>query len=481
MDYTSEQHDFEILLCLIEIWSVKDPTNPMEQSNDVRLITEVENIEISESYKNLISSAALSFPRGTVVRKTTTEMNVSQDAISTEEVGASTIDNGILVVKKTTTKLATVDDFSVGNRIRISLGKTTDPTIPTLAKIDSNKSSIFNDSSKLAKYKSYLAVMFDGYITQCSVDTPIEIECESITSCLKKITCPHIIVKNNITVNDLLSANGKYKLLDGTGIKLHPDTEGTEINLGALEISEDLTVADVLTTWSKRNKLYAYLKPGANNEPYLAVGRVYFSNPKKDNVMIETGMVPNILFDYNVAKNGLSVMRNDKMFLAVQASCVEKNGKIYNMTVRRNPEYTGKPSENEWQILNEVKLSKKDQQAGATVMSGAKNRVDLSKYTIIPYMSNKIGISHDELLQEAIQCYQGYNANGVSGTLTLFGDFNLRTGTKVRLTDKPYPQKNGYYLVDEVHTTFGVDGYRQTIKLPFLIAKIKDNDEQEDG
>jgi hypothetical protein len=57
--------------------------------------------------------------------------------------------------------------------------------------------------------------------------------------------------------------------------------------------------------------------------------------------------------------------------------------------------------------------------------------------------------------------------------LTLFGDFALKTATKVELVDNRYPEKNGYYLVDEVSTSFGTGGYRQTIKLPYCISKIK--------
>ena len=84
-----------------------------------------------------------------------------------------------------------------------------------------------------------------------------------------------------------------------------------------------------------------------------------------------------------------------------------------------------------------------------------------------------VKIRHDALLEEAIKYFESYNMNGIEGTLTLFGDLALKTGTKVHLNDKLYPQKNGYYLVDEVHTTFGVSGYRQRIKLPYCIAKDK--------
>ena len=74
---------------------------------------------------------------------------------------------------------------------------------------------------------------------------------------------------------------------------------------------------------------------------------------------------------------------------------------------------------------------------------------------------------------------ESYNMNGIEGNLTLFGDLHLHTATKVQLTDKRYPGKNGVYLVDEVFTTFGVGGYRQRITLPYCIKRDKqENNEQ---
>ena len=145
--------------------------------------------------------------------------------------------------------------------------------------------------------------------------------------------------------------------------------------------------------------------------------------------------------------------------------------KFYRITIRKNPDYdAANPDSKKWQVMNETTLSKKAQKAGAICLSGSMDKVDLSQYTIIPYMSRKIGISNDDLLEEAIKYFAGYNMNGIEGSLTLFGDLALRSAEKVELVDNRYVQKNGYYLVDEVTTKFGTHGYRQTIKLPYLIA-----------
>ena len=281
--------------------------------------------------------------------------------------------------------------------------------------------------------------------------------------------------------NDFLADNGKYKLLKDSGLSLHPETKSCEINIGKVNLTSDLTVADVLTEWGKY-KVFAFVKFNGDT-PYIAVGRSYFSNPGKDSVLNYSDNksdIPEILFDYHVANNGLTLMNTDKDFLAVEATGLDKDDKFYHITIRKNPDYdSSKKGSKKWQVMNETKLSKKAMKLGATPLTKSKDRVDLSKYTVIPYMSRKIGITKEALLQEAIKYFESYNMNGIEGQLTLFGDLNLKTAQKVQLTDKRHPAKNGYYLVDEISTTFGTGGYRQTIKLPYCIAKIKSEDKND--
>lgn len=472
------QPSFHILISLIEIWNMKDPKKPMAEPESPLRITEVESIQIDDSYRKLIGTASVKFPRGTVIKKTITTLNEQENA---NKVSATVDDAGVLITTRTDSKVASVADFKVGQRIRIYLGYTEDPTISALTKLDANKKSIFNDSDKLKKYKEKLKIMFEGYITKCSIDTPIEIQCENLASGLKKITCPKVTAKKNMTVNDFLADNGKYKLLKNSGLSLHPETKSCEINIGKVNLTSDLTVADVLTEWSKY-KVFAFVKFNGDT-PYIAVGRSYFSNPGKDSVLNYSDNksdIPEILFDYHVANNGLTLMNTDKDFLAVEATGLDKYDKFYHITIRKNPDYdSSKKGSKKWQVMNETKLSKKAMKLGATPLTKSKDRVDLSKYTVIPYMSRKIGITKEALLQEAIKYFESYNMNGIEGQLTLFGDLNLKTAQKVQLTDKRHPAKNGYYLVDEISTTFGTGGYRQTIKLPYCIAKIKSEDKND--
>ncbi len=102
-----------------------------------------------------------------------------------------------------------------------------------------------------------------------------------------------------------------------------------------------------------------------------------------------------------------------------------------------------------------------------------KNKVDLSTYIVVPYMSPHIGISSDKLVEETTEYFRNYNLNGLTGTLTIFGDFGLPPAVQVELIDYRNPSKNGVYLVEEVTTNFGVGGYRQTLSIPYKIKKLE--------
>lgn len=461
---------FHILICLIQIWEAEGSDNINTEPKSPNMFTEVESIKIEDSYKNLFKTAVVKFPKGTILKKTLTKAVAEK-----EHLTVSVEDTGVILETRTNSSKAKTSDFKVGQRIRIYLGYTTDPKIAALTRPNKNNKSIFNDATLLGRYKNAMSNMFDGYITKCSIDEPIEIKCEDLASKLKKINCPKITPKNDLTVVDLFGKDSKHKLLEGSGLQLHPDMYNVEINIGKTPITDDLTVADILTHWADKVRIYSFVRNDGQGNPCLMVGRTFFSTTDKDSIMDQQAPPVEILFDYHVANNGLTLMDTDKNFFAVEATSLEIEGgkqKFYHITIRKNPEYNpNDPKSKPYQILNETKLSKKAMKAGATVLGKSKDKIDLSSYTIVPYMSRKINISHEDLQLEAIKYFEDYNMTGIEGTLTVFGDLALRSATKVKLTDTRHPAKNGYYLLSEVSTSFGVDGYRQTLKLPYCISR----------
>jgi len=465
-----------ILVCKILVWEPADKNtidvdDPAEDK--CLTLTECESIEIEESYKKLIGTATVKFPRGTIIKRTQTANDIEENGTPT--VYTERLADGTITEKRSGTSTARPSDFKVGQRIRIYLG------------YYEYEDKVFKDSDEEKQYMQEKALIktpdFDGYIVKCSVSTPIEIKCENLASGLKRKNCRKIITGNHATVNDFLKSGGKYDLLKGTGLKLHSYTANCEIDIGKVQLSEDLTVADVLTEWSKYH-LYSFICNDTDGKPAVAVGRSYFAEKSAESILNYRNNGANgalIQFDYHVAEDGLTLMNTDPKFLAVEAQGWKfEGGKQirYCVTIRLNPEWTGTKdtTHKKFQLLNETQLSKKAQKLGATMKSSTKDKVDLSQYVLIPYVASKIGITEDELIKQAEAYFDGYNMNGIEGSITVFGDYHWLSGNKAELLDIRQPEKNGWYLVEEVNTKFGVNGYRQTLKLPYCIARPEEEE-----
>lgn len=461
--------ELSILICLIRIWK-PDGNNIMKVPESVFMLSEVESIEISESYKQLIDSAVVRFPRGSVLRQTVTSINKDKLA---KQLVTGEVDYGDLLVARSTAKTSEPTDFAIGNRIKIELGYTSDPNIALLTTPNSEGKSIYNDTELRAQYEKCLDTMFEGYISECSVESNISIKCQSLAWVLQKKSCPHVPTGKNITVKDLLDENGKYNMLKGTGLALHPETKKIEIDLGKIGFDNNFTVFDIITAWSKFG-VYAY-EVIENNKAYLRVGRSYFSNASKDSIYQPgSAHTYTVNFDYHVAENSLTFVNTDKKYLAFEAQGMSDKGRFLRVTIRQNPDYPDKTKE-KWQFVNEVDQTKKRMKSGGA----ASAKVNMNNYNIKPYMSRKIGVTMAQLKEEVKKYFEGYVPTGFDGKIVLFGDLKVRSGNIALLIDNQRPQKNGKYLVEEVVTTFGLKGFRQTITLPYLIAKTKNNESKQ--
>lgn len=133
---------------------------PDSDKNGVE-ITEVREIQITESYKKLIGTAKLAFPKGTVYKSTIIGSGTSE-GVDASRVTTEIMQDGVLIEKRST--YAAMDDktFKIGQRVNIKLG-----------------------------YNGVLKNMFDGYITAYNSDSEVEIECENMAYKLKLKQAPH--------------------------------------------------------------------------------------------------------------------------------------------------------------------------------------------------------------------------------------------------------------------------------------------------
>ena len=299
----------DVLCCKITIGDA-NPSNPMEIKDAIE-ITEVQSIEINETYKKLIGTAKITLPKGSVCRSTIigTVTTEGKDAsIFTTEI----MEDGVIIEKQTTQRLVDTTTFKVGQRVNIKLG-----------------------------YNGVLKNMFDGYITGYNSESNLEIECENMAYKLKLKKAPHFETPaSGTTVNDVLE--GEYNILKDTGFKIHSDTKKFDIHIGKIKVTDNFTVADILSEWSKY-KVYCFLKYDANNEsamPSIAVGRPYSSSKAQPVFPEDESTGPfKIYFNEHVAQSSLKVVKTDPKFLAVTGKAMGTDEKFFEVTIRLNPEY----------------------------------------------------------------------------------------------------------------------------------------------
>ncbi len=429
----------DVLCCKITIGDA-DPSNPIKIENAITL-TEVDSIEITDSYKKLIGSATVIFPKGTVF-KSTVIGNATLEGVDASRITTEIMEDGVIIEKRSTQQAMNETSFSVGQRINIKLG-----------------------------YNGVLKNVFDGYIAAYNSDSKFELRCENMAYKLKLKQAPKFESGDTCSVNDVLG--DKYNLLKDTGFAIHSETKQYDIQIGKIKITDNFTVADILSEWSKY-RLYCFLKydeTSTDSMPTIAIGRPYSSSKSQPTFPEDSEATPfEIHFGYHVANNGLEVLKTDPKFLAVTGKALGSDGKFFEATVRLNPDYDSTVSgSKEFQTINATQISKKSQKVtGNTTAKGAetKTTVDLSTYTVVPYMSQNMNIDSDTLVEETIEYFKNYNLNGITGSLTLFGDLALTTACQVKLIDNRNPSKNGIYLVEEVTTSFGTGGYRQKVTLP---------------
>lgn len=435
----------DVLCCHITIGD-EDPANPMNILHGIE-IHEVQELEIHESYKKLIGTAKLKFPRGTLFRSTILG-TVTREGKDASRLTAEVMQNGALIEKRSAQGVLDANVIKVEQRINIKLG-----------------------------YNGVLKTLFDGYVTAYNSDSIFEIECENMAHKLKLKQAPKFETPTSgVSVNDILGE--KYKVLKDTGFEIHSDTKRFNIQIGKIKITDNFTVADILSEWSKY-KVYCFLKYDADNPssmPTIAIGRPYSSSKAQPIFPQDPGveMPYKVYFNYHVAHSDLKILKTNPRFLAVTGKALGSDEKFFAVTVRLNPDYDPKNKDSkEFQVVNATQISTKTHKiTGNTTAKGAatKTKVDLSTYTVVPYMSPNMKIDSDKLVEETIEYFRNYNLNGITGSLTLFGDLALTTAVQVELIDDRNPSKNGIYIVEEVITTFGVNGYRQKITIPYRIS-----------
>lgn len=322
--------------------------------------------------------------------------------------------------------------FDFVNNVEVSesiedLTQTAKITIPRKLKFDgkpiaSTINSIFNWGDKVKIELGYfpnLRTVFTGYISNISINAPIEIEFQDEMFLLKqkkilfpvkfntvtrgkkgrKLKTPKI-VETKIPLRKLLSD----VLLEGTGIQFRLLTE-VDINVKRF----DSSAATVLDKLKDVYGLYSYFVDGI-----LHVGLASDAS--------RTTKVPFVFEEVIIDDTNLKYQRLEDVRLRVRAESINTR------TNARIELFVGDPdgAVKDFKILNASKS-------------------ELEKFAKSKLSERK---------------YEGYR-----GEFLTFGENYVRPGDIASLTSKQYPEKNGNYLVVSVKRMFGIEGYRQLVEL----------------
>jgi hypothetical protein len=383
----------------------------------------------------------------------------------------------IQVLRGADAHLATSDDFAVGNRIQIRCGYVYGENAYRVDEI------IYENAPPEMK------IVFTGIITGCSVDSPLQVECEDLATVLKKTNCPKFNSTKNYYLKDFFDAKTGVDLLNGTGLVL--STAGNEtaesVNIGRVDLSTSTTVADLLNKFAKENGVMAYIETNRiTGMCALRLAKAYYnngeggesSNPEYVSFNDGVNATTVIRSDWDIADDRLEISRIDKQFVVIEAQgTILDNGKEkkFSFALRKAPE--GPDKTDFFQIVNrrEPRLKKKGKRKKApsgVVVQNTQDKVDLKEYIRVKYKPSKKYMSEGELIEEAKRVWKSYSPNGVSGSVTVFGDVLVNPGDVIGIVNQRQPEKNGYYLVESVHTKFGVDGYRRELTLPYRLSGL---------
>lgn len=520
--YHGADDDRLMILCSqIKIWQAEgtDWFNiPAVTDKNCLVIREVSSIEITKSYKDVISTAVISIPRGTVVDKRNKEAVVKagdketgtesknqtvvkatesgdlmtvgsarylKDGTPTASLAPNYDDKGLVDFNRTEQEVALLEpgDMAIGNRIEIRLGYAYSEEEYELIRTSEGKDV-------------NLDLVFTGFITGISVGTPLQIECENMAHLLTTFSIPkNITDKTPLTVKDFLSNDGKYKLLEGTGLELTESTKQCNIDVRGAQVNSQMSVVDVIDLWRKFGVM-SYMQDESDGTSRLRVAKIYYignknsngSNMPTDDVNYITYNGGNNVYviiqaDWDVADDDLGLMHTDKKYLAVEAEGRNKDGNWIKLTLIKRPDIDDEgwttDKDGQFYVSNEQEYTprKKKKRTGGTNNTMVKkqklsNKISMKRYNVVPYISSKVGITRDELVEEAKQYWNLYVPNGIDGSITLFGDLDIQPAQIVGLVDQRQPEKNGYYLVESVNIEFGTNGYRKKLKLPYKLASF---------
>lgn len=414
---------------------------PASVRNKVFSLDFCNSCEISSSWTSLTDTAKIKIPRNIIVEDETGDsINFGSDP---NKAGANIYGgNGSppLMMR--------------GDKISISLGY-------FQGLWDSTAKQFHNDGrEELLEMNT----IFIGYITKIKNRAPIEIECEDEMWKLKLLRCPNkLFPGSQYTVQQMIAEliNGDknnfiapYKITDGID-------GGIKTNVGDFRTQNE-TVAQVLERLRKDGGLYSYFRINKNTDGTFSnelrcSGIVYYPQDRNTEIFA---------FQENIIKDELEYTRKEDLNIAVKA-----HAEFLTSVTGNNLD--GSPKTKRQRV--EVMVDKNG------VIRKEDEKTFHGDIIIIPVLiPNNIenldltgkGIKVTELsyiTQKAKEYLPKFYYTGFRGAFSTFGLPNVRHGDAAHILDNTLPEREGIYLIKQVITTTGMQGFRQKITLHLRI------------
>jgi len=318
---------------------------------------------------------------------------------------------------------------------------------PLIVRGDSIKIEIGYEYEKTkGNFVTEINKVFNGFITSVNNRIPLEFSFEDNMWALKQIQAPNMTFKQSEwTLESMI----KYLIKD-TKYTLKDMINGSPISTKFGDFTtQNETIAQVLDRLQKDFRFEANFRGNELRCGFI----VYYPENRKEH---------NFKFQHNIISDDLIYKRKDDVLIGVEVHThqliplakTNKDGTTKFKTEKFN--YFG------YYYKGDLKIVQIDQKPKA--FEGEIRTINMMKMPI-DEVKNYISKQLNRLT------YEGWR-----GSFVTFGLPQVNHGDIVQLIDDIIPERNGRYMVKSVETSFGVNGFRQTIGIDI---KVDDYSQEE--
>lgn len=312
--------------------------------------------------------------------------------------------------------------------------------VPILLRGDKIEISLGYEYYEGADKKTELNKIFEGYISNIINRMPIELDLEDNMWLLKQVQAPNKTYNTSLEeiIKDLLTyvPNQPFTYKDKLNGEPIVTTFGTFT-------TQNETIAQVLDRLQKDFRFESYFR---GNE--LRCGSIVYYPEDRETKLFK--------FQYNVISDTLQYKRVDDVKIGVYVNTFETT-----VLKTKNKDGSNKVS------TKKVKKFGYYKKGVLTIVDDKPNLFDGEVRTI-----NGMAMPADKLNDYVTKELNRVTWNGWRGSFVGFGLPKVKHGDAVNIVDNILPERNGTYMVKQVVTTFGMEGFRQEIHLDLRIDTL---------